>query len=1537
MAASDESARSAGSSDLYDSTSEIEKEPGEEIHITENVKRKAEDSSSPPQKKRRLSQGTSRPESTPVPFCVNLPPDIWQNVFSYLHPQDLGRLLQVNRVFNLYLTRIRDLSGKAYLTFPKLQTSEAVWSNSRKSYESHFPKPLIGTTELDMWKLVKGRRCQFCHKIGQPQGNSTWDRGPGRTGVRIVWAFGIRSCGMCLESKCQKDTSLLMSTASPLLPGLPFIFLTQDLHVVPASTLHHASPPPTIQLRKCYYTTQVEQIQEEFIAAKALGQAAAEEWHKGLDSRGKTRLSDAERCERWEINHVQAPNTNNKVGAAAKADAPANIATLPVSTNPDPRLWHTSAPNSQHPIYSPAPTGFAGPFNAPIPIYNGPNPYAYGTHSMQHPMPQSQPPYIPNSYTPTYQQTPYAPPPLPTHPAQRHDRSFRDVTEMKALRRADIERRCEALHPPIAPNILRHMDSFKAAMQITTPMTDRGWEMLKPKLIAQREIAEEKERQDAAHKSLVQHKVSDRRQQEISQRELKEITDREWEEAQKPLRTQLGRFADEILKQWDFGSKVTRETAPQFAANVILHVRNRFVEESEEPHTASETESNDTNLSRRKLILENMKWVFDHKVKHITDKFRKELFLCNGCEGNYKHYGFEGVIQHYAAKHTSTLSVGNVVVAWKEAEWPEESPFIPDPSAAKVSQQFVSNFPAASRGASITPQMFAHMPRPLSQASPMSGYGQNGMYGPFQPPPGQPIIPGYRYDTHTMQQMSLGVGPSGQYYPGSPPMQQGPSPFHGSTRPPDQLTYSPSQVNDNGILTSNASNRSSSPQAQPPQSVQNVPAKTPGSPQVHAVVENISDEQVSVFARTFIDVWSTLSGVGDLPNSVRLYVTINVASLSFQKRNGHWPSIDLFVEALERNPLLTPHKHSGGLQCKSCPDVNVARTNPRGFPIFDDSIGFNVLSLAYHYKHEHYRSRSSDHGSEGASSQPDWIMNFVFLPRENFIVDLAQAEGMDDTKIKLIREVFPKLFTMDQPKVSTSAPGEPSARQTMTVSTVEDDNMAQRRPVRLIAPASGGSGEDYSPQSGSPQFGPDEYDPRRPAMDQNARSYVRSHARRRPYMVPGEEDFREPVYYVPRGSYEDEYTSRRGYYTEEDPWIPVRTGSAGRRVRQDRQYAPRDHERSHSPKPIAEPVPDRRLPSGQSYIRPNVLDMDETAAAELAKETAANKGPTSPEGAEGPEGEADRFLNDLLNSRDDLELYKSQAEERDQAREEALRAQWETERRPEEPENSFSPREARIYRDGLPATHTGASTASSHVRGRRSEDFHTGGRGRSPDLRGEYRPRPPAYRRRERYVEPVPASRYARYMRVYREREEPGPPARPPRPQSRYERYEATRRQIERSQSPSRRVSEMPESFREHSINPDRSTQVSPHEPTPMFEDNYSPAPPLRRYRYAEPAPTTYLDEYGRRVQMIPVHEPHYAPRNHRYVSDSRYEYLPYERGHRQEHIYYEPAPVPVPGYGYPPERRPFVPPERDGMSYEPELQVKPEPAATPASFVEHP
>ena len=138
---------------------------------------------------------------------------VWQHIFCFVPPVSLGRILSVNRAFNTYLTPGRieeDPLGLPDSIIQPLQ-ADTIWLFSRRRFCSGVPRPIHGLTELDMWKLLKGRNCQICNNVRDdatpmvdPQ--DPWESGPGDTRVRVVWPFGLRCCGRCLQENSQKVT-----------------------------------------------------------------------------------------------------------------------------------------------------------------------------------------------------------------------------------------------------------------------------------------------------------------------------------------------------------------------------------------------------------------------------------------------------------------------------------------------------------------------------------------------------------------------------------------------------------------------------------------------------------------------------------------------------------------------------------------------------------------------------------------------------------------------------------------------------------------------------------------------------------------------------------------------------------------------------------------------------------------------------------------------------------------------------------------------------------------------------------------------------------------------------------------------------------------------------------------------------------------------------------------------------------------------------------------------------------------------------------
>lgn len=91
------------------------------------------------------------------------------------------------------------------------------------------------------------------------------------------------------------------SVPSTLLSALPLILFTNELHVVASTSVHPGQhPPSSIKVTKYYLKSDVEGIKKENVRIKELGNAAAEEWVKGLSDRGKAKRLDIARWERWE-------------------------------------------------------------------------------------------------------------------------------------------------------------------------------------------------------------------------------------------------------------------------------------------------------------------------------------------------------------------------------------------------------------------------------------------------------------------------------------------------------------------------------------------------------------------------------------------------------------------------------------------------------------------------------------------------------------------------------------------------------------------------------------------------------------------------------------------------------------------------------------------------------------------------------------------------------------------------------------------------------------------------------------------------------------------------------------------------------------------------------------------------------------------------------------------------------------------------------------------------------------------------------------
>ena len=583
----------------------------------------------------------------------------------------------------------------------------------------------------------------------------------------------------------------------------------------------------------------------------------------------------------------------------------------------------------------------------------------------------------------------------------RPDRTIRDINEAKSMRRAEIERRCMTLVPPIPPSILCHMQSFQAALQIPRPLNEREWAFLKPNLLEQRSAAEVSEADRLEQERILLERIGDPTQHEDDLKEAREVPEREWEAIQAPVRERLARHADDFIQsRWSNGALITQDNCPDFAAGLLIYCRRQFYDE-----IGAAKPSNPPYMGPRKLILENMKWLFDNKIKVHTEGYQKELFLCNTCAASSKYYGFEAVVQHYAAKHTSSLSVGSVIVHWR-AEWPEEQPFHPHPSA--VMQGSV-------------PAPIAYGTGPGAVQSMQTTFAD----APTAYAPGvQPAVPSAAPSPFTVQAFPE---PSNGYYPGSPPMFAGQPVFPHMAGVPVQ-----------SVPSAMPSPYQSSPQLgygyQPPPRAPPGPAQgfpyshphvAPGSFQANAYPNggnfpysnsgfDLYQRQMADMAKIAREVWFGINGVKDMPQSVRIYVVIHHVVSRFQKLHTNEPSLSMFIDGLHDNPLMRPVRSLNGLACKACvsksqaPPGSYARSQHHAL----DRRLFTLPLLLNHFRSSHVEGglATIDFQTGMEASRMDWKRDMIELPDAPIIRDTVNADGMDVKKLELMRPAFPEIF-----------------------------------------------------------------------------------------------------------------------------------------------------------------------------------------------------------------------------------------------------------------------------------------------------------------------------------------------------------------------------------------------------------------------------------------------------------------------------------------------------------------------------------------------
>lgn len=149
--------------------------------------------------------------------------------------------------------------------------------------------------------------------------------------------------------------------------ALPFIFLTNELHVISAASLQ-SGPPTGISITKYFFKLHIEELKQEFDEVKAMGSAVAEEWIKGLEGRGRERRNDAVRWERWEVGGGVARMRNLGTYDTGKPERQSSTHSLPAALPAPPPTanGHTSFYQGHNSRQQPTP--LQPTYSAPLPL-----------------------------------------------------------------------------------------------------------------------------------------------------------------------------------------------------------------------------------------------------------------------------------------------------------------------------------------------------------------------------------------------------------------------------------------------------------------------------------------------------------------------------------------------------------------------------------------------------------------------------------------------------------------------------------------------------------------------------------------------------------------------------------------------------------------------------------------------------------------------------------------------------------------------------------------------------------------------------------------------------------------------------------------------------------------------------------------------------------------------------------------------------------------------------------------------------------------
>jgi hypothetical protein len=335
-----------------------------------------------------------------------------------------------------------------------------------------------------------------------------------------------------------------------------------------------------------------------------------------------------------------------------------------------------------------------------------------------------------------------------------------------------------------------------------------------------------------------------------------------------------------------------------------------------------------------------------------------------------KPFGFEGVIQHYAAKHTSLLSLGSIVVHWR-AEWPEHPPFS---ATARIASP-ISHPPGFGVNGG-PPLAYTYPPRGTVSALPTPAY---------PPPVGYGYAP-TTYNDYSQQQPLLQM--PYQPYPSAPalfmpqPGYEQPSPYIAPPAPypsyqPPAAPYATPVVQRGQIHMASLG----VPYDYPYGSYLAANASAPYAPPQTSAYPDLHQAKVEDIARNAREVWRLLGDIRDLSGSVKVVVTIYHLVRRFQSKFYETPPLSMFIDGLSNNKEMRPVRNINGLVCKAC---HLGLGNAAS--VEKDRKEFSLPQLANHFQSKHVEPMQR---MQGPSKPLDWVLDMVFVSDRTVSTSLA--------------------------------------------------------------------------------------------------------------------------------------------------------------------------------------------------------------------------------------------------------------------------------------------------------------------------------------------------------------------------------------------------------------------------------------------------------------------------------------------------------------------------------------------------------------------